>query len=161
MSNFSPSTLIGGPNIHASPEIPSGHSRFVQSPQGMMQQFPNQQSMFYPVLQTPRHGMSIGPSAHQVAASIGSISPTQLVSSPTGMGMMGIPSYGTPTMPSNGGFSTKHSSPELHIHEYEPREPAESSKLPPRSRNPSTPKVFQFSNTSLESYMGSKSPAGQ
>jgi len=161
MSYISPSTQTGGPNIHASPDIPSGHSRFVQSPQGMMQQFPDQQSMFYPMLQTPRQGVSMGQSAHQVATSIGSISPTQLVGSPTGMGMMGIPSYGTPTMPSNSAFSAKNSPSELHIHEYEPREPAESSKLPPRSRNPSTPKVFQFTNTTVDAYESSKSPAGK
>jgi len=152
-SNVSPGTT--GPGIRASLDIPSGFSRFQQQPQytqqpqyppSMPQQYftgtPMNMNMNMNMQQMSMPQMSMASSASlNLANSIGSISPTQLVGSSTGMQNF------SPT-----GIYGNGASPEPRFHTYEPKEPADSSKLPPKNRTSSTPKQYSFQNTGPGNY---------
>jgi len=150
-SNVSPGTT--GPGIRASPDIPSGFSRFQQQPQfmqqpqypsGMPQQYftgaPVSMNMNMQQMYMPQMTMS-GSAPMNFAESIASISPTQLVGSSTGMQNF------SPT-----GTYGNGATPEPRFHTYEPKEPADSSKLPPKNRTSSTPKQYSFQNTGPGNY---------
>jgi len=166
-SNVSPGTT--GPGIRASPDLPSGYSRFQQQPQqfvqpqyppGMPQQYfagtplnmnmnmnnmnmnnMNMNNMNMQQMYMQPQMVMPGPAPMNLADSIASISPTQLVGSSTGMQNF------SPT-----GIYGNGTTPEPRFHTYEPKEPADSSKLPPKNRTSSTPKQYSFQNTGPGNY---------
>lgn len=160
--------------------LPHGYPVFTNMPQQPQQfsmqpvPFPNQQpgqqqQFFYTQMPPPNQGplqdspvplydhnsqMSPSGRSHGMMSTTTSpiiAGPGRPPSSNAG-GNYSIASPGMGGMPNT--TPTKPATPELLIHEYSPREPADPSRLPPKMRN-TTPRTYSFQHTGPEAFSGS------